>query len=104
MSNGDVLWAWVAGILVSLGLLVLLSRAGERTVSTAYDENFTLPEATLGAAQWDRQEWELTGGTPPHRSRADDALYDMLDLFERIVPEHELLDGNTAVAEEPPKN
>ena len=104
MSNGDVLWAWVAGILVSLGLLVVLSRAGGPMGTTAYDENFTLPEATLGAAQWNRQEWELTGGTPPHRSRADDALYDMLDLTERIVPEHELFDGNMAVAEEPSKN
>lgn len=102
MSNGDVLWAWVAGILVSLVLLGALSRTEGPRNATAYDENFTLPEATLGVAQWDRDEWELTGGTPP-RSRAADALHDMLDLFERIVPERDLLDGNTAVAEEPPK-
>lgn len=103
MSNGDVLWAWVAGILVSLVLLGALPQHKGPKDTAAYGENFTLPEATLGAAQWDLDAWELTGGTPP-RSRGADALYDMMDLFERIVPERELLDGNPAAAQEPAKN
>ncbi|WP_448204472.1 hypothetical protein [Azospirillum sp. sgz302134] len=100
MTNGDVLWAWVAGILVSLVVLVVQPRLHDPGHPSAYDGSFMLPEATLGAGQWDLEQWERTGGTPM-RAGSDDRLYGTLDLMERIVPVRELHDGNEAVAEQP---
>ena len=86
MGNGEVVWAWVAGLLVTLVLLVALSRLdGRGAGSRGYDETFTLHEATLGAAQWDVKAWERTGGTPP-RAPPEEPLNDALDLMDRLLP------------------
>ena len=84
MNNSDVLWAWVAGVTVSIALLVGLSRAdGPQT--HAMDGHFTLPDMAMGAAGWDYEAWERTGGTPP-RPESEDTLTRMLDLLEGIPP------------------
>ena len=96
MNNSDVLWAWVAGVTVSAALLVGLSRAhGPPTHAT--DGHFTLPEMAMGAAGWDYEAWERTGGTPP-RPESEDTLARMLDLLEGIPPASgtTLPDGDTA--------
>lgn len=102
MTNGDVLWAWIAGIAVSIVLLVALSHSGKPDNSISASRNLTLPDAPLGAQQWDVEAWERTGGTP-QRTRMGEALHDTLNLLDRIVPEHELLEGTPAVVEEAPK-
>lgn len=84
MNNGDVLWAWVAGVAVSLVLLAGLSGADGPPPHSA-DGHFMLPEVAMGAAGWDYEAWERTGGTPP-RPESGDALARMLDLLEGVVP------------------
>lgn len=102
MNNGDVLWAWVAGIAVSLVLLFALSNSGKHENTFASNRNLILPDAPLGARQWDLEEWERTGGTPP-RTNTRDALHDTFDLLDRVVPDYEFLGTTPAVAEEPAK-
>ena len=82
MNNSDVLWAWEAGVTVSLALLVWLSRTDR---PPAADEHFTLPDMAMGAAGWDYEAWERTGGTPP-RPESEDALARLLDMLEGIPP------------------
>ncbi|MDQ2104448.1 hypothetical protein [Azospirillum isscasi] len=84
MNNSDVLWAWVAGVTVSLALLVWLSRM-DRPPADAADGRFTLPDMAMGAAGWDYEAWERTGGTPP-RAESEDALARLLDMLEGIPP------------------
>ncbi|CAO3372616.1 hypothetical protein [Azospirillum argentinense] len=96
MNNSDVLWAWVAGVALSIALLVGLSRAdGPRTHTM--DGHFTLPDMAMGTAGWDYEAWERTGGTPP-RPESEDTLARMLDLLEGIPPATgaTLPDGDTA--------
>jgi len=102
MNNGDVLWAWVAGIAVSLVLLVALSHPGRNENSVASNRSLVLPDAPLGARQWDLEEWERTGGTPA-RTKTRDALHETLDLLDRVVADPDFLDTSPAVAEEPAK-
>lgn len=96
MNNGDVLWAWVAGVAVSLVLLAGLSGADGPPPHSA-DGHFMLPEVAMGAAGWDYEAWERTGGTPP-RPESGDALARMLDLLEGVVPAADaaLPDGDMA--------
>ncbi|KAA0677482.1 hypothetical protein [Roseomonas genomospecies 6] len=84
MNNSDVLWAWVAGVTVSLALLAGLSGAEGPSPHPA-DGHFMLPEVAMGAAGWDYEAWERTGGTPP-RPESGDALARMLDLLEGVMP------------------
>lgn len=95
MSNGDVLWAWIAGTAVTVGLLVALSHGKDPDNTIIANRILTLPDAPLGAQQWDREGWERTGGTPP-RPPVQEALHDMLDALDLVLP-----DGNPAEAEEP---
>ncbi|MCW2236004.1 hypothetical protein [Azospirillum canadense] len=97
MTNGDVLWAWIAGIAVSITLLVTLSQAKHPDNTIIANRTLILPDAPLGARQWDMDAWERTGGTPP-RAQVQNALHDVLDALEIVLP-----DDNTAVAEEPAK-
>ncbi|MBP2293145.1 hypothetical protein [Azospirillum rugosum] len=97
MTNGDVLWAWIAGIAVSITVLVALSQAKKPYDTIVADRILTLPDAPLGAQQWDVEAWERTGGTPP-RAHVQDTLHDVIDALEIVLP-----DGNPAVAEEPAK-
>lgn len=98
MNNGDVLWAWIAGIAVSVALLVGLSHAKRPDNTILANRTLILPDAPLGAQQWDVEAWERTGGTPP-RAQARNALHDVLDALEIVLP-----DDSTAVAEEPAKS
>lgn len=121
MSNGDVLWAWIAGALVSLALLFALSHQDRPPYSTAQDDMFTY-EMGLGGGRHaqdprEREGWERTGAAPP-RHAADafpydafpydaftDDPYGALDLMERTVPialpPLLSLGGRPAVAEDP---
>ncbi|MBK3777486.1 hypothetical protein JJL56_06615 [Azospirillum sp. YIM DDC1] len=96
MNNSDVLWAWVAGVAVSLALLAGLSGA-DGPPPHATDGHFTLPEMGMGASGWDYEAWERTGGTPP-RPESGDALARALDLLEGAVPAADavLPDGDMA--------
>lgn len=98
MTNGDVLWAWIAGIAVSVTLLMTLSHAKHPDNTILANRTLILPDAPLGARQWDVEAWERTGGTPV-RAQLQDTLHDMLDALEIVLP-----DDNTAVAEEPAKS
>lgn len=99
MNNSDVLWAWVAGVVVSLILLATVSRTGPPAGRSPADGRFILPEVALGAGHWDFEEWERTGGTP-HRAAANDGSLDALDLLEGVLPAAGAIDGN-ATAEGP---
>lgn len=96
MNNSDVLWAWVAGVTVSLGLLVWLSRM-DGPPADAVNGHFTLLDMGMGAAGWDYEAWERTGGTPP-RPKPDDMLARTLDLLEAVAPAADAVvpDGDTA--------
>lgn len=120
MSNGDVLWAWVAGVLISLGLLFALSRQDKLTESTVQNDMFT-HEVTLGEHHRalgarerearNRDDWERTGATPPRHDTGvfTEELFGTLDLMERVVPITPPIDslgdapanGTPAVAEDP---